>query len=552
MASCVAFTDQGVLVGNEARSQRTDNPSRTICDVRTLLGQRWSDPKVQEIVKSLHYRVEGKEGKPVVKVDIQGRENTFTPEQIAGMLMAKLGHTAAATIGDYMGCAVMAVPSSFNDNQRQAVKDAGTTVGLNVIRIINEPAAVAIGYELDRLDDEQNVLVLDMGASKTDVTMLYIDQGVIEILATVSTPISGRLFNRRLVDYIAAQCASEGVLLDRQARIRLEESIEDTQRHRLFGPSAYCLPVDSLKHCPGLSNSKIKPSTRDFGTDLTAEVIEPLEHVLDASNMTMEWEESRWFPKEDMPYIPSSINNVGRVLAIGGFSKSPMATWLLDALRRNDPWTDRDFDAEEAVLKGAAIQARVLSDEEPVVASYVSVTLLSLGLETSEGYMHKIVPRRVPIPKRRVQNLTTAYDDQDSMVIRFLEGDRMMARDNLLLGEIELTGIPRAPRHVPVVEISFEVDSLNILKVIARCLGTNIEASAIFNNTAVISGVPYKDIEQLAFEAEYCYPDKSQRQFEDTTPIDKAGMKRYIDIVERAMSRGDVVDVPGAADDLKK
>lgn len=184
----------------EAKSQRADNPSRTICDVRTLLGQRWSDPEVQETVKSLHYRVEGKEEKPVIKVDIQGRENTFTPEQIAGMLMAKLGDTAAATIGDYMGCAVIAVPSSFNDDQRQAVKDAGATVGMNVLRIIKEPVAVAIAYELDRLRGEQNVLVLDMGASKTEVTVLYIDEGVIEILATVSTPISGRLFNRRLVD----------------------------------------------------------------------------------------------------------------------------------------------------------------------------------------------------------------------------------------------------------------------------------------------------------------------------------------------------------------
>ncbi|KAL2292573.1 hypothetical protein FJTKL_09521 [Diaporthe vaccinii] len=194
------------------------------------------------------------------------------------------------------------------------------------------------------------------------------------------------------------------------------------------------------------------------------------------------------------------------------------ATWLLDALRRNDAWIDRDFDAEEGVVKGVALQARVLSDEEPVVPSYVSVTLLSLGLETSEGYMHKIFPRSVSIPNRRAQNLTTAYDGQASMVIRFFEGDRMMARDNLLLGEIELTGTPQAPRHVPIVEISFEVDPLNILKVSARCLDTNIKASAIFNNTALINGVPYEDIEQLVFEAE--------RPFEDRTPIDKAALHR--------------------------
>lgn len=184
----------------EAKAQRADNPSRTICDVRTLLGQRWSDPKVQEIVRNLHYRVEGKEDKPVIKVDIQRREKTFTPEQIAGMLMAKLRDTAAAITGDYMGCVVVAVPSSFTDDQRQAVKDAGATVGLNVLRIINESVAAAIAYGLDRLDDEQNIVVLDMGASKTDVTVLNIDQGCMETLATVSTPISGRLFNRQLVD----------------------------------------------------------------------------------------------------------------------------------------------------------------------------------------------------------------------------------------------------------------------------------------------------------------------------------------------------------------
>lgn len=184
----------------EAKAQRADNPSRTICDVRTLLGQRWSDPKVQEIVRHLHYRVEGKEDKPIIKMDVQGRENTFTPEQIAGMLMAKLTDGAVGTISDYMGCAVVAVPSSFNDNQRQAVKDAGATVGLNVLRIINEPVAAAIAYGLDTLDDEQNVVVLDMGASKTDVTVLNIDQGCMETLATASTPISGRLFNRQLVD----------------------------------------------------------------------------------------------------------------------------------------------------------------------------------------------------------------------------------------------------------------------------------------------------------------------------------------------------------------
>lgn len=184
----------------EAKTQRPNNPSRTICDVRTLLGKKWSDPEVQERVKSLHYRVHGKENKPVIKMDIHGREHTFTPEHVAGLLMASLRDTAADYLGDDVGYAVVAVPAGFNDNQRQAVKDAGATVGLNVLRIVNEASAAAIAYGLDRTDDEQNILVLDLGASKTDATVFNVDQGVFEILAMVSKPTSERQFNRQLVD----------------------------------------------------------------------------------------------------------------------------------------------------------------------------------------------------------------------------------------------------------------------------------------------------------------------------------------------------------------
>lgn len=165
-----------------------------------LLGQRWSDPNFQDIIKSLHCRVRGREDRPVITVNIQGQEHTFTPEYIAGLVMGKLRDTTAAKLGEDVGYAVVTVPTSFNDNQRQAVKDAGATVGLNVLRIINESTAAVIAYELDRSDEEQNVVVLDFGASKTDVTVVTIDYGVIETLATVSTPISGRLYNRQLVD----------------------------------------------------------------------------------------------------------------------------------------------------------------------------------------------------------------------------------------------------------------------------------------------------------------------------------------------------------------
>lgn len=184
----------------EAKTQRPNNPSRTICDVRTLLGQKWSDPQVQETVKTLHYRVRGKDNKPVIKVNMQGRKHAFTPEQVAGMLMERLRDTAADFLGEDVGYAVVAVPTGFNDNQRQAVKDAGATVGLNVLRVVNESTAAAIAYGLDRTDDEENILVLDLGASKTDMTVFNVDMGVFEILGTVSTPVSGRLFNRQLVD----------------------------------------------------------------------------------------------------------------------------------------------------------------------------------------------------------------------------------------------------------------------------------------------------------------------------------------------------------------
>lgn len=190
----------------EARSQRPNNPTRTICDVRSLLGQKWSDPKLQETLKSLHYRVHGENDKPVISVNIQEQERIFTPEEVAGILMAKLRDTAAARLGEDIKYAVVAVPTGFNSRQREAIKDAGATVGLHVLRTLNDSTAAVIAYELDRESEEQNVIVLDLGASKTDVTVFNIDEGYIEPIAAVSRPISGRIFNRRLVDLWVEKC----------------------------------------------------------------------------------------------------------------------------------------------------------------------------------------------------------------------------------------------------------------------------------------------------------------------------------------------------------
>ena len=185
----------------EAKLQRPNNPSRTICDVRMLLGQRWSDTKLQDKIEGLRYRVvEGEGDKPVITVDIQGREQTFTPERITGMVMAKLRDTAAAKVGEAVGYAVVAVPAGFNDHQKQAVEDAGATVGLKVLRVIKEPVAALMAYGFTQNKEEENVIMLDLGASKTDITVANIDLGLIETLATVSQPIGGRIDNRRLVE----------------------------------------------------------------------------------------------------------------------------------------------------------------------------------------------------------------------------------------------------------------------------------------------------------------------------------------------------------------
>lgn len=188
-------------LSTEAKAQRPNNPSRTICDVRLLLGQRWSDPQLQETIEGLHYRVvQGEVDRPVIAVDIKGREHKFTPEQIIGVVMAKLRDTAVEKIGEEVGYAVVAVPSGFNDHQREAVKDAGATVGLEVLRVVNEYAAAVIAYGLDLTEGEENFIVMDLGASKTDTTVVYIDQGVMEPLAIVSEPIFERIHNRRLVN----------------------------------------------------------------------------------------------------------------------------------------------------------------------------------------------------------------------------------------------------------------------------------------------------------------------------------------------------------------
>ncbi|KAK2606811.1 hypothetical protein N8I77_005537 [Diaporthe amygdali] len=505
----------------------SDNPSRTICDFISLLGRNGSDPILQEAITSLPYQVKEGSGGPVVTFETRGKKGSLTLERAAGILMSNLRDTSARIIGDDVRHAVVAVPTSFNSRQKESLKAAGHTYHLNVLRTVSAPTAAGIAYELDSKHGERNVVVLDLGASKSEATVLNIDQGVFEPLTTVSIPMGGHQLNKKFAQLIAAGCAEEGFNLDQQALAELDKEIEAAKRSSLgLGPGDYCTLINCHEKCPGLRQQvKMKKQVND-GMDeyISTAVFEPLKRALKNLNMKLEWEPSNpWFQRAGIPYIPSDIIDVESFVPVGGFSKMRTVAWLLKGLRHKVPKGPGDFDVDEAVLKGVAMQAKVLTNyDDNDGCRLFDVNLLSLGLETEEGYFRKIVPRIMPIPTRRRQNFTTAYDNQDSMLIRVFEGERRMARDNLLLGEFELKDIPPAPRHVPRVEVAFEVD----------------------NNTASLRGIEYSELERLVYEAE--------QEFEETGPVGIPTMERYVAFVEQAMDRGDVVDPPGAADDWKE
>jgi len=453
--SVVAFTKSGErLVGQLARRQAAVNPENTVYSIKRFMGRKFDE--VDRERKMVPYKtLAGKDGR--VEVEIQGQR--YTPEQISAMILQKLKTDAEAYLGEKVTDAVITVPAYFNDSQRQATKNAGQIAGLNVVRIINEPTAASLAYGLDKKENEK-ILVFDLGGGTYDVSVLEVGEGVFEVKATNGdTHLGGDDYDRRLVDYIADEFKKEnGIDLrgDRQALQRLTEAAEkakielssrvETEVNLPFITADQTGP----KHLTmTITRSKFEQLT----ADLTDKTVGPFTAALKDAGL--------------------SANDLNEVILVGGATRMPAIQELVKKLA-NGKEPHRGVNPDEVVAVGAAIQAGVLKGEVKDVL-LLDVTPLSLGIETLGGVMTKLIERNTTIPSSKSQIFSTASDSQPSVEIHVLQGEREMASANKTLGKFHLDGIPPAPRGVPQIEVTFDIDANGILNVRAKDLGTGKE-----------------------------------------------------------------------------
>jgi len=453
--SVVAFTKSGErLVGQLARRQAAVNPENTVYSIKRFMGRKYDE--VDRERKMVPYKtLAGKDGR--VEVEIQGQR--YTPEQISAMILQKLKTDAEAYLGEKVTDAVITVPAYFNDSQRQATKNAGQIAGLNVVRIINEPTAASLAYGLDKKENEK-ILVFDLGGGTYDVSVLEVGEGVFEVKATNGdTHLGGDDYDRRLVDYIADEFKKEnGIDLrgDRQALQRLTEAAEkakielssrvETEVNLPFITADQTGP----KHLTmNISRAKFEQLT----ADLTEKTVGPFNAALKDAGL--------------------SASDLNEVILVGGATRMPAIQELVKRLAGGKE-PHKGVNPDEVVAVGAAIQAGVLKGEVKDVL-LLDVTPLSLGIETLGGVMTKLIERNTTIPSSKSQIFSTASDSQPSVEIHVLQGEREMASANKTLGKFHLDGIPPAPRGVPQIEVTFDIDANGILNVRAKDLGTGKE-----------------------------------------------------------------------------
>eukprot|EP00057_Strongylocentrotus_purpuratus_P013731 XP_011668205.1 PREDICTED: heat shock 70 kDa protein IV [Strongylocentrotus purpuratus] len=485
--SCVAFTDTERLIGDAAMNQVATNPKNTIFDAKRLIGRRFTDDNVQSDMKHWPFTVINKGGRPMLQAEYMGLQKTLAPEEISSMVLTKMKETAEAYLGQQITDAVITVPAYFNDEQRQATKDAGVIAGLNVLRIINEPTAAALAYGLDKkLKGEQHVLIFDLGGGTFDVSILVIDDGIFEVISTAGdTHLGGEDFDDRLVHYLAEEFKrkhKKDMSSNPRSLRRLRTAAERAKRTLSSSASAY-FQVDSLYEGIDFSTSVSRARFEELCSDLFKKCLQPVERaIVDA--------------KIDK-------NKIDTVVLVGGSTRIPKIQKLLQEYL-NGKDLNKSINPDEAVAYGAAVQAAILSgdptSEEIKDVILVDVAPLSLGIEKRGGVMSKLIERNTTIPTKATKNFVTIADNQSAITFKVFEGERAMTKENNRLGQFEFSGIPPAPRGVPKIKVTFDIDANGIMDVTAEDKSTGRSKKITITND---SGRISKDeIERMINDAE--------------------------------------------------
>lgn len=487
--SVVAFTKDGeVLVGQTAKRQAITNPENTIFSIKRFVGRRFNE--VQEEIKTVPYKVVGDQDGNV-RVDVRGKQ--YTPQEISAFVLQKLRKSAEAYLGQQVDDAVITVPAYFNDSQRQATKDAGRIAGLNVLRIINEPTASALAYGLDKKKDE-TIAVYDFGGGTFDISILEVGDNVVEVKSTNGdTHLGGDDIDQRVIDWIVSEFRKDqGIDLskDRMALQRLKEAAERAKVElSATVETEINLPfITADASGPKHLNMKLRRAELEkLADDLFQRSMEPCRRALDDAKI----------PKD----------KIDEVVLVGGSTRIPRVQEIVKEFFGKEP--HRGVNPDEVVALGAAVQAGVLAGEVKDVL-LLDVTPLSLGIETLGGVLTRIIERNTTIPTKKSQVFTTAEDSQTSVEIHVLQGEREMARDNRTLGRFHLIGLPPAPRGIPQIEVTFDIDANGILHVSAKDTATGKEQSI---RITASTGLSEDDIQKMVHDSEtHAEEDRKRKQ----------------------------------------
>ncbi|GAA8305699.1 molecular chaperone DnaK [Helicobacter pylori] len=477
--SIVAFTDKGeILVGESAKRQAVTNPEKTIYSIKRIMGLMFNEDKAKEAEKRLPYKIVDRNG--ACAIEISGK--VYTPQEISAKILMKLKEDAESYLGESVTEAVITVPAYFNDSQRKATKEAGTIAGLNVLRIINEPTSAALAYGLDKKESEK-IMVYDLGGGTFDVTVLETGDNVVEVLATGGDAfLGGDDFDNRVIDFLAAEFKSEtGIEIknDVMALQRLKEAAENAKKELSSAMETEInlpfITADATgpKHLvKKLTRAKFESLTED----LVEETISKIESVIKDAGLTK--------------------NEISEVVMVGGSTRIPKVQERVKAFINKD--LNKSVNPDEVVAVGASIQGGVLKGDVKDVL-LLDVTPLSLGIETLGGVMTKVIDRGTTIPAKKSQVFSTAEDNQPAVSIMVLQGERELARDNKSLGKFDLQGIAPAPRGVPQIEVTFDIDANGILTVSAQDKNTGKSQEIKISGS---SGLSDSEIEKMVKDAE--------------------------------------------------